>query len=134
MHILKEVTKLNECNVPVCSENCPHQNLIDLAKQNFPTLEEIEELAELYKIFSDNTRLKIICALGKDELCVCDICELLSLNQSTVSHQLRILKSSKLVKYRRQGKQIFYSLDDDHVKGIIFQALDHIREDRSIIK
>ena len=126
MHILKEVTKLNECNVPVCSENCPHQNLIDLAKQNFPTLEEIEELAELYKIFSDNTRLKIICALGKDELCVCD--------QSTVSHQLRILKSSKLVKYRRQGKQIFYSLDDDHVKGIIFQALDHIREDRSITK
>ena len=72
-----------------------------------------QELAELYKIFSDNTRLKIICALGKDELCVCDICELLSLNQSTVSHQLRILKSSKLVKYRRQGKQIFYSLDDD---------------------
>ena len=78
--------------------------------------------------------MRLLCSGSVSYTHLCDICELLSLNQSTVSHQLRILKSSKLVKYRRQGKQIFYSLDDDHVKGIIFQALDHIREDRSITK
>ena len=75
------------------------------------------------------TRLRIICILIKEELCVCDLCEALNLNQSTVSHQLQLLRNSNLVKYRRDGKQIFYSLQDEHVERIISQALEHILEE-----
>ena len=83
----------------------------------------------MFKLLSDETRLKIICSLLKEELCVCDLCELLNLNQSQVSHQLQLLRNSKLVKFRREGKQIFYSLNDEHVELIIQMALDHILEE-----
>lgn len=89
----------------------------------------MEKLAEMFKLFADNTRLKIICALLKEELCVCELCEMLDLNQSTVSHQLKLLRASNLVKYRREGKHIFYSLQDEHVENIISQAIDHIEEE-----
>lgn len=112
----------------ICSENCPHADSVDCARKSLPQKEEIGLLADVYKVFSDPTRLNIICALMTQELCVCDICELLDMNQSAVSHQLRVLKSAHLVKYRRQGKQIFYSLDDEHVHGILSLALEHIRE------
>lgn len=91
---------------------------------------ETEKLAELFKVFSDQTRLKIITVLFANELCVYDICHLLQLEQSAVSHQLRTLKSAHLVKYRRKGKQVFYSLDDEHVSEIFHMALDHIREEK----
>ena len=92
-------------------------------------IENFQGLSEMFKLFADETRLKIICSLLNEELCVYDICELLQLNQSTVSHQLQLLRNSKLVKYRREGKQIFYSLDDEHVEKIIQMALNHIKEE-----
>jgi ArsR family transcriptional regulator len=85
-------------------------------------------LAELFKIFGDSTRIKIICALFEAEMCVCDIAALLKMTQSAVSHQLRVLKTSRLVKHRREGKVIYYSLDDEHVKNIFNQGLEHITE------
>lgn len=89
----------------------------------------MEKLAEMFKLFADHTRLRIICELLKNELCVCDLCEGLNLNQSTVSHQLQLLRNSNLVKYRRDGKHIYYSLQDEHVETIISQAIDHIKEE-----
>lgn len=89
----------------------------------------MQKLAEMFKLFADNTRLRIICELLKKEMCVQDLCEKLDLNQSTVSHQLQLLRNSKLVKYRRDGKYIYYSLQDEHIETIISQAIDHISEE-----
>ena len=93
-----------------------------------PEEEELYDLAELFRVFADSTRVKILYALFESELCVGDIAQLLNLSQSSVSHQLRILKSSKLVKFRREGKAIFYSLDDDHVRSIIALGMEHVEE------
>ena len=90
--------------------------------------DEIDDLSTIFKIFSDNTRLKIMCVIMEKELCVYDLCELLSLTQSNVSHQLQILRINKLVRYRKEGKQVYYTVKDEHVKKIISIALEHIRE------
>ena len=113
----------------ICNEKCPHYNKINQVKINETSREQIQELSNIFKLFADETRLRIICCLLKEELCVCDLCEVLNLNQSTVSHQLQLLRNSKLVKYRRAGKQIFYSLQDIHIERIIQMALDHILEE-----
>lgn len=115
----------------VCLENCPHYGKIKEVKQREIKKEDFLTLANMFKLFADETRLHIICCLLKEELCVCDLCELLEMNQSTVSHQLQLLRGSKLVKYRREGKQIFYSLQDEHVENMIQIALDHIREEEA---
>ena len=91
--------------------------------------EEIMDMADVFKLFSDSTRLRIICAILNNELCVYDLCELLNLTQSNVSHQLQLLRAAKLVKYRKEGKQVYYSLQDEHIEKIIKMALDHIREE-----
>lgn len=114
----------------VCDEMCPHWNKIDEVKIQEITRGETQELAEIFKLFADETRLRIVCCLLTEELCVCDLTELLELNQSTVSHQLQLLRNSKLVKYRREGKQIFYSLQDAHIEKIIKMTIDHIREEK----
>lgn len=93
-----------------------------------PEDEVLYDLAELFKVFGDSTRIKILYALFETELCVYDIARLLNLTQSSVSHQLRILKNSKLVKFRRDGKSIFYSLDDEHVRKIISMGMEHVEE------
>lgn len=93
-----------------------------------PDDEILYDLAELFKVFGDSTRIKILYALLETELCVYDIAKLLNMTQSSVSHQLRILKNSKLVKFRREGKSIFYSLDDEHVRKIINMGMEHIEE------
>lgn len=93
-----------------------------------PDDEILYDLAELFKVFGDSTRIKILYALFETELCVYDIARLLNLTQSSVSHQLRILKNSKLVKFRREGKSIFYSLDDEHVRKIISMGMEHVEE------
>lgn len=93
------------------------------------TEKEIIDLAELFKIFGDSTRIKILCAMLDEELCVNDIAGRLQMSQSSVSHQLRILKTSKLVKSRREGKSIFYSLDDEHVHSILSMGMEHIMEE-----
>ena len=94
----------------------------------FPDADALYELAELFRVFGDSTRIKILYALFEAELCVCDIAQLLNLTQSAVSHQLRVLKNARLVKPRREGKTVFYSLADDHVRRIIAQGMDHINE------
>ena len=93
-----------------------------------PSDETLYDLAELFKVFGDSTRIKILYALFEAELCVCDMAQLLGLTQTAVSHQLRVLKTSKLVRSRREGKNIFYSLDDDHVRSIIGQGMEHLSE------
>ena len=93
-----------------------------------PDEETLYDLAELFKVFGDSTRVKILCVLFEAEMCVCDIAELLSMSQSAISHQLRVLKQSKLVKNRREGKTIFYSLADQHVRAIFNQGMEHIME------
>ncbi len=105
-----------------------HEDLIATVEKDLPGDEMLYDLAELFKMFADSTRIKILYALLESELCVCDISKVLNLTQSAVSHQLRILKSGKLVKYRREGKTIFYSLADDHVRSMIEMGMDHISE------
>ena len=93
-----------------------------------PAEELMYGLADFYKVFGDATRVKILCVLLESEMCVCDIAQLLGMTQSAISHQLQVLKKSKLVKYRRQGKTVFYSLADAHVRAIIGQGMEHISE------
>ena len=97
-----------------------------LAEQ--PDDEVLYDLAELFKVFGDSTRIRILFVLFEAEVCVCDLAQVLNMNQSAVSHQLKILKQSKLVKCRREGKSMFYSLADDHVRAIIAQGQEHIKE------
>lgn len=111
-----------------CECNIIHENIVSSVKEKMPGEEKLYDLAELFKVFGDSTRIKILCALAESEMCVCDISALLNMTQSAISHQLRILKQAKLVKSRRKGKVVFYSLDDDHVKQIFNQGLDHINE------
>lgn len=113
----------------VCKENCIHNRQINKVKKLGPNEEQIIEMADVFKLFSDSTRLRIICSILNNELCVCDLCELLNLTQSNVSHQLKLLRSAKLVKYRKEGKQVYYSLQDEHVEKIIKMALEHIIEE-----
>lgn len=93
-----------------------------------PEEEELNDLAELFKIFGDATRIRILFVLFEAEVCVCDLAETLNMTQSAISHQLRILKDSKLVKFRRDGKIIFYSLDDEHVRNILAMGMEHVEE------
>ncbi len=105
-----------------------HEDLVEQVLQNQPEDEYLYDLAELFRVFGDSTRIKILYALFESELCVSDIAQILNLNQSAVSHQLRILKDAKLVKFKRSGKSIFYSLDDDHVRTILSMGMDHVEE------
>lgn len=111
----------------LCEEFCPHPHTINCALDMMPSDTEINRLSDTFKIFGDNTRLRIIYALYMGEMCVCDISESLKISQSAVSHQLRLLRNANLVKTRREGKSIFYSLDDDHIYSIMNQGLAHIR-------
>ena len=97
-------------------------------QNNIPELEILFELADLFKVFGDSTRLRILYTLFDDEHSVGEIAEMLGMEQSTISHQLRVLRTNKLVKIRRDGKQIYYNLDDDHVKKVIEMGLDHVLE------
>lgn len=110
----------------VCCSNIVHQEAVDMAKEQLPSDEIIYELADFYKTFGDSTRIKIICALRETELCVCDLANVINTSQSAVSHQLRVLRQARLVKYRKEGKTVYYSLDDDHIKLVIHQGLNHI--------
>jgi len=111
-----------------CNCSIIHQDIVNRVKEVMPEEELLYDLAELFKIFGDTTRIKILCALFEAEMCVCDISNLLGMNQSAISHQLRVLKQARLVKYRKDGKVVYYSLDDEHVKHIFDQGLIHINE------
>lgn len=112
----------------LCEEKCEHENLIEKVKQDMPDIDTLYELSELYRIFGDSTRIRILYVLFECEVCVCDIAKVLNMTVSAISHQLRVLKSAKLVKFRKEGKTCFYSLADNHVKTIIAQGIEHITE------
>ena len=105
-----------------------HEDIIAKVNETMPDEEILYDLAELFKIFGDSTRIKILYVLFEAEMCVCDIAQLLNMTQSAISHQLRALKNARLVKSRRDGKAVFYSLADDHVKTIIHQGIEHVKE------
>ena len=113
---------------PCCGYMHLHEEVIQRVNQEMPEEETLFDLAELFKVFGDSTRIRILYALFQSEMCVCDIAQLLGMTQSAISHQLQVLKKSKLVKYRRQGKTVFYSLADAHVRAIIGQGMEHISE------
>ena len=112
----------------VCENNVVHEDAVKKVRQSMPDEDILYDVAELFKIFGDSTCIRILSALSESELCVCDICAVLNMTKSAVSHQLRILRQTKLVKNRRSGKEMYYSLDDDHVSSIMALALDHIKE------
>jgi len=115
-------------SIESCSCSVIHEDTVSKVRDSMPEEETLYDLAELFKVFGDTTRIKILCALFESEMCVCDIAALLSMNQSAISHQLRVLKQARLVKYRKEGKVVYYSLDDEHVKQIFDQGLVHIKE------
>lgn len=115
-------------DVERCEYMCAHEDIIDRVLEKMPEDEILYDLADLFKIFGDTTRIKILYVLFESEMCVCDIAQLLGMTQSAISHQLRALKQSKLVKYRRDGKTVFYSLADTHVRMILDQGMEHVAE------
>lgn len=116
-------------SVECCDTVEVHEELLKIVEEKMPPEEELYDLAELFKVFGDSTRIRILFVLFEAEVCVCDLAQALNMTQSAVSHQLKILKQNKLVKSRREGKSIFYSLADGHVRTIIDQGRDHIEED-----
>ena len=119
---------MEEKEIGCCEVTEVHENLLKIVRETIPEETELYDLAELFKIFGDSTRIRILFVLFEAEVCVCDLAEVLKLSQSAVSHQLRILKQAKLVKNRRDGRSIIYSLADDHVRGIIAMGMEHILE------
>lgn len=119
-------TKVEKCDCTII-----HEDIVKDVGENMPEEESLYDLAELFKVFGDTTRIKILYALFAAEMCVCDIAVLLNMTQSAISHQLRVLKQARLVKYRKAGKVVYYTLDDEHVKAIFDQGLIHTNEMKS---
>ena len=113
-----------ECDV--CTELCEHPQTICLAKSEMLSEKLAQRVAETFKVLGDPTRVKILQVLSKRELCVCDISAVIGMGQSAVSHQLRALRNARLVKYRREGKMVWYSLDDEHIAGLLTQGIEHV--------
>ena len=111
-----------------CDELHSHPQLVDHVKLDMPDEEDLYDLAELFKVFGDTTRIRILYVLFESEMCVCDIAALLSMSQSAISHQLRVLKQARLVRSRREGKTVYYFLADDHVRVILGQGMEHVEE------
>ena len=119
---------MKKTEVECCDITCIHDDKVRAVRQRMPEEERLKELADFYKVFADATRIKILWILLESEMCVCDLAEILGMTQSAISHQLRVLKQMKLVKNRREGKSMFYSLADDHVRTMIAQGREHILE------
>ncbi len=118
----------NERENMKCDCNFIHEDVVNRAREHMPAEEKLCDLAELFKVFGDSTRIKIIWALFESEMCVCDIAYLLGMSQSAISHQLRVLKQARLVKRRKEGKVAYYSLDDEHISLIFNQGMSHVNE------
>ena len=115
-------------DIEVCCSNELHEDIVDSVRAKMPDTEMLYELAELFKVFGDTTRVRILYALSAQQMCVCDIADLLDMTHSSISHQLRVLKQARLVKFRKEGKTVFYSLDDCHISQIFSCGLEHIEE------
>ena len=116
-------------NIECCDINVIHEDVLTRVRSQMPNEEPVYEVSELFKVFGDSTRARIICALNIEEMCVCDLSALLNMTQSAISHQLRILKVSRIVKSRKQGRVVYYSLDDTHIGQIFAMAFDHVMEE-----
>lgn len=115
-------------NVECCDFIHAHEDIVEKVRQVMPGEDTLYDLTELFRIFGDSTRVRILYVLFESEMCVCDIAALLGMTQSAISHQLRVLRGSKLVKFRRDGKTLYYSLADEHVCRIISQGMEHVEE------
>lgn len=122
---MSESTANNEI---LCEKQEVHTDSVDFVNNGMPSIDVLYDLAELYKVFGDSTRIRILYVLFEKEVCVCDIAAVLNMTLSAISHQLRVLKNAGLVKYRKEGKTSYYSLADDHVKTIIGQGIEHVTE------
>lgn len=111
-----------------CDCTVVHEDVVEKVRRELPEDEVLYDLADLFRVFADTTRIKILYALFEAELCVCDLSRLTGMSQSAVSHQLRTLKDSKLVRFRREGKTVYYSLADQHVRTLIGNGMDHVLE------
>ncbi len=118
----------NDKELDCCTEIEVHEELLKIVRETMPDDAQIYDLAELFKVFGDSTRMRILFVLFEAEVCVCDMAAALNMTDSAVSHQLKILKQNKLVKSRREGRSVFYSLADDHVRTIVSQGMEHIKE------
>ena len=125
---IKDVIDIDKPNDEKCEVTLIHENNVKKAINELPDDELIADLSDMFKIFGDQTRVKILMALESGELCVCDIAAVMNMSQSAISHQLRVLKQSNIVKTRRQGKVVYYSISDDHVKEIFDIAIVHVQE------
>ena len=125
---IKDVRHIDKFNDEKCEVTLIHEDNVKKAINELPDDELIVDLSDMFKIFGDQTRVKILMALESGELCVCDIAAVMNMSQSAISHQLRVLKQSNIVKTRRQGKVVYYSISDDHVKEIFDIAIVHVQE------
>ncbi len=121
--------KEKRCSAPICECEELHADRVEKNRSAMPDTQTLYELSDFFKILGDSTRISILFAIDKEPMCVCDIAELLGMTKSAVSHQLKILRQSDLVTYHKTGKNVFYSLADEHVRDIIEKALEHIREE-----
>ena len=117
--------EVQEC---VCEFMHVHEEIVEKVEKVMPDEQQLLDLSEFFKVFGDSTRIKILYVLSQSEMCVCDIASLLQMGQSAISHQLRVLKQMQLVKFRRDGKTVFYSLSDNHIQTILAQGMEHICE------
>ena len=113
---------------PVCDCEVIHEEVVERVRKTMPKEEDFYDLADLYKMFADSTRVRILWALFREEMCVCDIAVLLGMTKSAISHQLRALRLANLVRYEKRGKEVYYSLADSHVKDIFEKGFEHIHE------
>ena len=120
--------KRNHEHAESCEYIHVHEDIVEKVNSQMPEEEDLDDLADFFKVFGDTTRIKMLYVLMCSEMCVCDIAQILHMTQSAISHQLRILKQMDLVKSRRDGKTIFYSLADSHIATILSQGMDHIQE------
>lgn len=127
-YVVAERLKMMKKEVECCEELVVHDQVVQAVLKELPSQERIQQLADFYKVFGDATRVKILCVLLRSEMCVCDLAQTLSMTQSAISHQLRVLKQMRLVKNRREGKTVYYSLADGHIQNIISQGMEHITE------
>ena len=124
----RDILKTDKDDIQTCGYTIIHEDVVNDVREKMLADETIISLAEFFKVFGDPTRLNILYALSISEMCVCDLAALLSMSQSAISHQLKVLRQARLIKYRREGKVIYYSLDDDHIRQVFAQGLAHVNE------
>jgi len=128
VHTKEDCCMEDRYNADICDLVNVHEDLVKKVRSELPSEDTLYDLTELFRIFGDSTRIRILYVLSASEMCVCDIAALLGMTQSAISHQLKALKNARLVKSRREGKTVFYSLADSHVQTIIDQGMEHVSE------